>query len=231
MSARGRKRVASDVPLIIDVDTGAKRKRTADANEAEWYPTPTSAILPLLECTELLLPGGLWIDPCAGTGRIPAVVNATRNDVRWLLVELDERHRPHLEAAIRPGDELLPFGDFVIRPWAWPRARVAIMNPPFSHAQVFVEACLDRAEIVVMLQRRNWIAPARADWLRGRMPDEYVLAERPSFTGDGKTDAAEYSWFVWGAGGAGSVRRNVGEVRMLRVAGAARQVDMFGGAA
>ena len=229
MSAKGRKRAASDAPLIVDIDTGASRKRTTEANEAEWYPTPTSAILPLLECADLRLPAGVWIDPCAGTGRIPTVVNSTRADVRWLLVELDERHRPHLSVARRNCDALLPFGDFVHREWPHPVAEVAIMNPPFSHAQAFVEACQARARIVVMLQRRNWMAPARADWLRGNMPDEYVLAERPSFTGDGKTDAAEYSWFVWGAGGARRpTSRNVGEVRMLRPAGATKQSDLFG---
>ena len=54
------------------------------------------------------------------------------------------------------------------------------------------------------------------------------LSTTNSFTGDGKTDAAEYSWFVWGAGGAGWQRRNVGEVRMLRPAGATKQSDLFG---
>lgn len=28
----------------------------------------------------------------------------------------------------------------------------------------------------------------------------YFLGERPSFSGNGKTDMAEYAWFVWPAG-------------------------------
>ena len=27
--------------------------------------------------------------------------------------------------------------------------------------------------------------------------DVYVLAKRPSFTGDGKADSCAYAWFVW----------------------------------
>lgn len=200
MSAKGRKR--KDAPAT-------------EVAAFEFYPTPTEAILSIIESPLIDLPGGLWIDPCAGTGRIPRAVNGTRRDVSWILVEIDERHRPALENLIagRPSDVLLPFGDFVHRQWkASHFAEAMIFNPPFSHALDFVRAGFDRAGQLLMLQRLNWLAPARASWLRDHMPDVYVLPSRPSFTADGSTDAAEYAWFHWPFG---STCRRSGLVAML----------------
>lgn len=211
MSARGRKR--------------AERRATSVA-AFEFYPTPREAITPLITSSLLTLPGGTWIDPCAGSGRIPSTVNGLRDDVAWLLVEIDPGHMGALCDTLRTDrDELLSFGDFVIRDWTHPRADVAIMNPPFSHALEFVQACMARAATVAMLQRTNWIGPSRAAWLRRHMPDVYQLAKRPSFTGDGSTDAAEYSWFVWPAG---EHDRRWGRVAMLEDAAAHVQPDLMG---
>lgn len=71
MSAKGRG---------VEVETGE-----------EFNPTPREAIVPLLETPLVTLPGGIWIEPCAGTGRIVRTVNEYRQDVRWRLFELDER--------------------------------------------------------------------------------------------------------------------------------------------
>lgn len=96
MSAKGRKRKDAPATEVADF---------------EFYPTPPEAIDSLLESHLVDLPGGAWIDPCAGTGRIPRTVNAYRRDVRWILCEIDERHRDTLNAIARPGDVLLPFAD------------------------------------------------------------------------------------------------------------------------
>lgn len=212
----------------------AKGRRRADEPRTEvaafeFYPTPRETVLALIDSPLLDLPGGRWIEPCAGTGRINTTVNMRRDDVRWLLCEIDERHRDALAATVREiGDRrldtLLPFGDFVIREWPYARADVCCMNPPFSHALAFVEAAMVRARTVAMLQRTNWIGPSRAEWLRLHMPDVYQLPKRPSFTGDGSTDAAEYSWFVWPEG---QHDRRVGRVAMLDPAEAFVQADMF----
>lgn len=221
MSARGRKK--------------AEGPRTEVA-EFEFYPTPRETVLALIDSPLLTLPGGTWIEPCAGSGRINSTVNSRRSDVTWLLCEIDERHMGALCETLRvssgPDDDradlLLPFGDFVLREWTHPRAAVCCMNPPFSHALAFVEAAMKRARTVAMLQRTNWIGPSRSEWLRRHMPDVYQLPKRPSFTGDGSTDAAEYSWFVWPDG---EHDRRFGKVAMLDPAEAAVQVDLFSGAA
>ncbi len=209
----------------------AKGRRKADGPPTEvaafeFYPTPRESIEALILSPLLTLPAGTWIDPCAGSGRIPSTVNAHRDDVRWVLVEIDHRHEDTLRSLARPSvDVLLSFGDFVIRDWTEPRAAVCCMNPPFSHALAFVEAAMTRARTVAMLQRTNWIGPSRADWLRRHMPDVYQLPKRPSFTGDGSTDAAEYSWFVWPEG---EHDRRWGRVAMLDAPNGG-QVDLFAG--
>ena len=208
-----------------------RTKRDAPRTEVaafEFYPTPRDTVLALIDSPLLHLPGGTWIEPCAGSGRINSTVNSRRDDVRWLLCEIDERHRDALEATVRDGDTLIPFGDFVHREWRAPVADVAILNPPFSHALPFVEACMARARTVVMLQRTNWIGPSRSAWLRCHMPDVYQLPKRPSFTGDGSTDAAEYSWFVWPEG---EHDRRFGRVAMLDDVTASVQPALFGEAA
>lgn len=210
MSARGRKRAEGPATEVAAF---------------EFYPTPREAIIPLVASPLLTLPGGTWIDPCAGSGRIPSTVNAMRADVAWLLVEINPDHRPALMTITRAADVLLPFGDFVHRPWSHDRADVLIMNPPFSHALEFVQTGLARARTVAMLQRTNWIGPSRAAWLRRHMPDVYQLAKRPSFTGDGSTDSVEYSWFVWPAG---EHDRRWGRVAMLEDAAAHVQPDLLG---
>lgn len=216
-----------------------RTKRDAPRTEVaafEFYPTPREAVLALIDSPLILLPGGRWIEPCAGTGRINSTVNSRRGDVSWWLCEIDERHMGALSDSLRvsdgPDDEdadlLLPFGDFVHREWSFARADVCIMNPPFSHALAFVEAAMQRARNVVMLQRSTWFAPARCAWLRKHAPDVYMLPARPSFTGDGSTDATEYAWFVWPDG---EHDRRTGNVSMLDDVSAAVQPMLIGDAA
>ena len=208
MSAKGRKRAAP-----IEVEAYA---------DAEFYPTPASAIQPIIDSPLLVLPGGRWIDPCVGTGRIPSAINASRPDISWLLCDIDERHRPHIEGVMRNGDELLPFGDFVNRAWTHKRAAVSAFNPPFSLALAFVLASMERAHEVLMLQRLNWFGTKqRSVWLARHCPDVYVLPERPSFTSDGGTDSAEYAWFHWPT----SEERRCGQIAVLDNP---RQSSLFG---
>lgn len=189
------------------------RSNTGETGE-EFYPTPETAILPILETPLLVLPGGMWIEPCAGSGSIVRTVARKRSDVRWILCELDPRVGRPLEQLARPGlDVLRPFGDFVHMEWTAPVADVLVMNPPFSLASQFLAAAFERAAWVLMLQRTNWFgSQSRAPWLRSFCPDQYALPDRPSFRPDGKTDSCEYSWFVWPPG---DRRRRSGRLAML----------------
>ena len=82
---------------------------------------------------------------------------------------------------------------------------MAVMNPPFSHAQQFVEHALESCGSVLALLRLSFLESRkrRAFW-QNNPADVYVLSRRPSFMG-GKTDSCAYAWFLWGPGERGSL--------------------------
>ena len=158
--------------------------------EAEYYPTPAWCVHRLLDAVSL--PSGDWLDPCVGEGAIPDAV--TDPGVRWLTVDIRDTG----------------CADYVVdytRANRWGRFDVCLMNPPFSKAWEFARKAIEHCDTVIMLQRLNWLQPgssepsrARAQWLREHTPGVYVLPDRPSFTGDGKTDSQAYAWYAWGDG-------------------------------
>ena len=194
--------------------------------EAEFFPTPREVVYALFESPLVDLPGGRWIEPCAGTGRIISAVNDIRSDIQWDICELHEVFRPHLEATMGAMDNLLPFGDFVHREWLGPKADVLIMNPPFSLTMQFVQAAMKRARIVVLFQRQAWFGSnGRAPWLYKHSPDRHQLSWRPSFRPDGKVDNCDYNWYVWPEGS--DAGRPWGKSSMLKRP-SANQIELFG---
>lgn len=154
--------------------------------QSEFYPTPNWTVWRILEAIEL--PLGHWLDPCVGEGAIPAAVEGMLTDVtrEWWGIDIRK-----VADADQTTDYLLP----TLRA----RFDVCLMNPPFSKALAFAQIALSHCEHVVMLQRLNWLQgpKERANWLRDNPPGVYVLPDRPSFSGDGKTDGGGYAWFVW----------------------------------
>jgi hypothetical protein len=77
-----------------------------------------------------------------------------------------------------------------------------ITNPPYKLALEFAEACLAVAGqrgVVALFLRIGFIASLRRSAFHREHPsDVFILAKRPSFTGDGKSDACEYAWFCFG---------------------------------
>lgn len=162
------------------------------------YPTPSWCVRRLLEACPL--PGGVWLEPCAGEGAIIEAVAQKQHD--------DHREQPSWAACeIR---DVTPH----VRAFRWVTgsyldtdfsgADVIITNPPFSLAFEVMQKAVREAPVVALLLRLNLLGSGRKSgrsaWLREHTPDVYVLPDRPSFTGHG-TDAAEYAWFVWGGVG------------------------------
>ena len=91
-----------------------------------------------------------------------------------------------------------------------------VMNPPYRQAADFVRKALECSESdakVCALLRLNFLGSSRKRIdLVGPgscLKAVHVLSRRPSFTGDGKTDACEYAWFVWQKNYAGACRVSV----------------------
>lgn len=164
--------------------------RGGERHPQDFYATPSWCTRRLLEA--LPLPGGVWLEPCAGEGDIIKAVNEVRTDVTWLANELREECMSSIFSAGNVRN--LTIGDILTA--NLPDARVCITNPPFGIAQQVMEKLLGRYEHLIFLQRVNWLAGPRADLFRKIRPSLYVLPNRPSFV-NGTTDSTEYGWFVF----------------------------------
>lgn len=160
----------------------------------DFYETPDWAIRPLGSVLPVKA-GDRILDAGCGTGAILRCVGEMfpENEIRG--VEKDEtRCLAAREMTELPVDR----GDFLL---LQERFDIIVSNPPYSFAIEFVQKALTLAPVVAMLLRLPWLASqCRAEWHRENPAHVCVLPRRPSFTGDGKTDATEYAWFLWGAG-------------------------------
>lgn len=164
----------------------------------DFYETPAWAVHPILPLLPVVPGVTRILDPGCGTGAILREVGAAfpENEILGL-----EKDRARYEAVCASTDLPVLLGDFFSH---CDKYDVIVSNPPYSHALEFVQHALSLAPVVCMLLRLPWLAgQARAGWHRENPSYVNVLPRRPSFTGDGKTDATEYAWFVWGTEHAG----------------------------
>jgi hypothetical protein len=158
-----------------------------------------------------------WCEPAAGDGAIVRAVNQKVLETTWIAVERDRKTSERLAGLFDGFDQVL-VDDFLEVPAARFKFRpeVVIGNPPYSLAEAFVRRSrsLWPGAQVMFLLRLGFLASAeRASlWADAGHPDVYVLPDRPSFTGDGRTDGADYAWYVWGSE---TRRRWSGELRVL----------------
>lgn len=82
--------------------------------------------------------------------------------------------------------------------------RLVISNPPFNQAEAFVERAFDhqmsKDGYVAFLLRLSFLCGKRrldSIYRKHGVPNLIPIVPRPSFTEDGKTDASEYSLFLW----------------------------------
>lgn len=89
-------------------------------------------------------------------------------------------------------------GDFLQRPYV---ADWTVGNPPYIHAEEHTRHALEHSTHVAFLLRLAFLESAGrvSFWsgVGGCLRKLWVLAERPSFTSDGKTDSAAYGFFWW----------------------------------
>lgn len=153
--------------------------RGAERKPQDMYPTPATAIDALLNVMKF----PHWIsfhEPCRGKGAI-------YDRMRVL-------HRSYCE--ITEGIDYLTHTPTL-------SYDLIITNPPFSLALEFLQKSLQEATTVVYLLRLNFLGSQkrRPFWQANRPSHVLVLSSRPCFTGDGKTDSIEYSWFCWDRAG------------------------------
>jgi len=169
--------------------------------EHEFYPTPEKLADKIVNVTAQELQGvdtGPWLDPSFGEGAIVAAMN--RKGVRSPVgIE------PHIER--RAGLQCESYKMTLEGAWAEgvlaiSRFGAIVGNPPFSFAESHIRLllpCLRPGGVLVFLLRMTFLgSKSRVGFFKEHPPSKViVLQERPSFTGDGKTDSSEYGLFIW----------------------------------
>jgi len=117
-----------------------------------------------------------------------------RPEVRWKAYEL----RPECLEPLSNIGASPTIVDFTATKLKTPHFDVILMNPPYRLAQEFVEKSLRISDHVLVLLRLNYLgSKVRNAFMRNDCPDVYVLPNRPSFEGHGRTDSIEYAWMHW----------------------------------
>jgi len=124
------------------------------------------------------------LDPCAGDGAL-LVANETIRGV-----ELD----PVLAAT----SDRVANGDGLASDW---HGEHVLMNPPYGDALMWCQKAVGEAFSCAALLRLGFLASQkRRAFLVAHPPEALVvLSRRPAFKW-GRTDSADYAWFVWGSG-------------------------------
>ncbi len=174
------------VPGSVLPKAGARRRPLDDYPTPEWV---IRAIAPYVAA------GSRVLDPCCGAGRILDVFRERGAAVEGIEIQEARADEARVNGhAVVTGDALS---------LTWPSADLIITNPPFSMAQEFATKALASVApggTVALLLRLGFLeGKKRLAFHRANGSSVFVLTSRPSFTGDGRTDASAYGWFVWGA--------------------------------
>jgi hypothetical protein len=164
------------------------------------YPTPTWPIERFFEEFELPTTGKRWLEPSVGDGVICNVANRFVPGIEWTTCDIRDTRAALVKMGVRSEAFV---GDFLSHPEFDPelivdRFDVMITNPPFCLTAEFVKRGLAIADVLILLQRANYVGTAeRNELFREETPDLYMVPNRIDFTGDGKSDNIENAWHVW----------------------------------
>ncbi len=163
--------------------------------ERDFYKTPLIAIENLLDNYELK--GKMFLDPCAGDGRIGQAVKARYPHMIIDNVEIRSEEKVGLKKQ-KLGDVFIK--DFLS--FETDKEYNTIMtNPPFSLAKEIIEHSFEIAtentEIVMLLKLSFLESKERFEFWRDYPVSKlFCLRDRPRFINN-STDFAAYAWFVW----------------------------------
>lgn len=206
--------------------------RGRDRNAADFYPTPDDYVRAVVSLLPLH-PTDRVLDPCVGDAVWPVALHEAHGVVVDAGDLYPERYRG-LRAACEAGAvghvHRGRFQRFDARhARVWPYDWV-VSNPPYALAEEFVRHALFAVRpggwVAYVLRHGFPATKVRREFTRAYPPCLTVLAqERPSFTGDGKTDASEYSVFFWRRGWPGprTGRAATGLIEYLSYEGDAQQ--------
>jgi hypothetical protein len=184
---------------MLKLSTITRRRRETGRRDRDFYPTPPHATRELLAHAPPPPDVADIVEPCCGDGAIVRVLSHT-----WWVWALDIRDCT-VDAYDAGADGFLQADWLSIPPLlhVFPNLGVPfgiVTNPPFSCAREISEVCFKSgAKYIALLLRMNVEGsnPWREFWEAHPWTRRVPLWKRPSFTGDGKTDACNYAWFIW----------------------------------
>lgn len=157
------------------------------------------------QCCEIVIPEvcepGLILEPSAGQGVFLGCVREAYPDA--VLYGLDREPSDQWPCGGIRGDYLAPHSVEALMTLAdrhgADRWDLVIGNPPYSFALEFIRQSLALADNVIFLLRQGFLSSARRhDFFREHCPSHvFIVPHRPSFTGDNRTDSADYCVVAW----------------------------------
>ena len=169
----------------------------------DHYPTPIALCHEALRLIPPITPR--WIlDPGAGTGVWGEAIKQ-----RWPICHLtgvEIRRDAPRHASYDRWERF----DYVQEQRFYSGYDLVIGNPPYKHAEAFVRAalaaCRDKGYVLFLLRLAFLEGQARGVglWKQHSPRQVAVCSKRPSFTGDGQTDATAYALFLWQKGYSGA---------------------------
>jgi hypothetical protein len=183
--------------FTIEPESQAKRR------EGDYYPTPAELaerIVGLVRGPMEFTPRTI-LEPSAGSGSFVRACRKAWPEAAITAVEPTERLVENLVE--QPGDTVkwCTLEAFSTRA----RFDLIIGNPPYSLAEEHVRICLGllapRGRLTFLLRLAFLESAKRKELFDAHPPESVtVLARRPSFTANGKTDSAAYAVFTWREG-------------------------------
>ena len=174
--------------------------RGAQRRENDFYETPEWCLDALIGAEPLV---GPYFDPCCGNGAILRFFAGCGEEISGADID------PALVAQC--GELDASVADFLSGPVPDDHNKTIVMNPPYKDAAEFIRCALTISppgRKICALLRLNFLGSSRKRLdLFGpgsELRAVHVLARRPSFTGDSRTDACEYCWMIWESGYLGS---------------------------
>lgn len=178
-------------------------RRGAERAESDFYATPFGVCEAAVRVIPLRSPDAQVLDVGAGTGAWGRAMREVFPDAYITGVDLEDREKPSGDSY----DEWHGSRDFLATTQANLGTYDAVVgNPPFSQAEEFVRhahTLVATGGSVAFLLRLAFLeGKKRGDglWKEFPLARLYVCSARPSFTGNGKTDATAYALFVWEKG-------------------------------
>lgn len=169
-----------------------------DRRDLDAYYTPDALAQALVVVLPLSVDHDRVLEPHVGGG---AFARALRGRCRSIAgMDINHDAKGFLECDRRMTGDFLAAAP---REYDW-----VIGNPPYKGFEDHVDRALQEAPDVAFLLRLAALESRKrvGCWSRWPLYRVWVLAERPSFTEDGRSDSAAYGWFWFRRGHRGEAR-------------------------